>query len=93
VRHYQHASCARIRMAFKAAYMALVGKRRYFAESVVDPISVTAGLVQTGLYLDFFYVYFTKYVVCAKSCPFPCADSPHQSIHRVLQGQKFELPA
>jgi len=44
---------------------------RYFAEEVVDPISITAGLVQTGLYLDFFYVYFTK----------------------VLQGQKFELPA
>jgi len=44
---------------------------RYFAEGVVDPIAVTAGIVQTGLYLDFFYVYFTK----------------------VLQGQKFELPA
>ncbi|KAF8652282.1 hypothetical protein AX16_004471 [Volvariella volvacea WC 439] len=44
---------------------------RYFTESVVDPIAVTAGIVQTGLYLDFFYVYFTK----------------------VLQGQKFELPA
>ncbi|KAG2738811.1 ER lumen protein retaining receptor [Suillus brevipes Sb2] len=33
---------------------------RYFTEDVVDPIAVTAGLVQTGLYLDFFYVYFTK---------------------------------
>ncbi|PFH50473.1 hypothetical protein AMATHDRAFT_75621 [Amanita thiersii Skay4041] len=44
---------------------------RYMTEGVVDPIAVTAGLVQTGLYLDFFYVYFTK----------------------VLQGQKFELPA
>jgi len=44
---------------------------RYFAEGTVDPIAVTAGIVQTGLYLDFFYVYFTK----------------------VLQGQKFELPA
>lgn len=38
---------------------------RYFADDLVDPISITAGLVQTGLYLDFFYVYFTKYVVCA----------------------------
>jgi ER lumen protein retaining receptor len=45
------------------------GKRRYFAEQLVDPISITAGLVQTGLYLDFFYVYFTKYVAHAKSCP------------------------
>lgn len=44
---------------------------RYFTEGTVDPIAVTAGIVQTGLYLDFFYVYFTK----------------------VLQGQKFELPA
>ncbi|KAI0697409.1 ER lumen protein retaining receptor [Cerioporus squamosus] len=44
---------------------------RYFTEDMVDPIAVTAGLVQTALYLDFFYVYFTK----------------------VLQGQKFELPA
>ncbi|KAI0753200.1 ER lumen protein retaining receptor [Daedaleopsis nitida] len=44
---------------------------RYYTEDMVDPIAVTAGLVQTALYLDFFYVYFTK----------------------VLQGQKFELPA
>ncbi|KAF8331345.1 ER lumen protein retaining receptor [Cantharellus anzutake] len=36
-----------------------------------EPISFIAGLVQTGLYLDFFYIYFT----------------------RVLNGQKFELPA
>ncbi len=28
---------------------------RYFADNVVDPISVLAGLVQTGLYLDFFH--------------------------------------
>jgi len=44
---------------------------RYFTEGTVDPIAVMAGIVQTGLYLDFFYIYFTK----------------------VLQGQKFELPA
>jgi len=44
---------------------------RYFSDGTVDPIAVIAGLVQTGLYLDFFYIYFTK----------------------VLQGQKFELPA
>ncbi|KAN0130721.1 ER lumen protein retaining receptor [Lactarius tabidus] len=43
----------------------------YYVEDLVDPISIFAGVVQTGLYLDFFYVYFTK----------------------VLQGQKFELPA
>ncbi|CDO74701.1 hypothetical protein BN946_scf184847.g9 [Trametes cinnabarina] len=44
---------------------------RWITEDMVDPIAVTAGIVQTALYLDFFYVYFTK----------------------VLQGQKFELPA
>lgn len=32
---------------------------------MIDPIAVTAGIVQTGLYLDFFYVYFTK---CVFSC-------------------------
>ncbi|WFD04884.1 endoplasmic reticulum retention protein [Malassezia vespertilionis] len=36
-----------------------------------DYITFVAGLVQTGLYADFFYIYFTK----------------------VIQGQKFELPA
>lgn len=34
----------------------------YFSEGTVDPIAVTAGLVQIGLYVDFFYVYFGKYV-------------------------------
>jgi len=33
---------------------------RYFTEGNVDPIAVTAGIVQTGLYVDFFYIYFTK---------------------------------
>jgi len=44
---------------------------RYITEGTVDLIAVLAGLVQTALFADFFYVYFT----------------------RVLQGQKFELPA
>jgi len=44
---------------------------RYWEKGVVDVIAVVAGLVQTGLFADFFYVYFT----------------------RVLQGQRFELPA
>ncbi|SCV68355.1 BQ2448_476 [Microbotryum intermedium] len=33
---------------------------RYFTEDTVDPIAIVAGLVQTGLFSDFFYVYFTK---------------------------------
>ncbi|KAF8870472.1 putative HDEL sequence binding protein [Infundibulicybe gibba] len=32
---------------------------RYLTKGTVDPIAVTAGLVQTGLYIDFFYVYVT----------------------------------
>lgn len=33
---------------------------RYFAEGHFDAIAVVAGIVQTALYCDFFYVYFTK---------------------------------
>ncbi|GAA6011450.1 hypothetical protein JCM8202_004030 [Rhodotorula sphaerocarpa] len=44
---------------------------RYFTEDKIDLIAVFAGIVQTALYSDFFYIYYTK----------------------VLQGQKFELPA
>ncbi|KAG9125608.1 endoplasmic reticulum retention protein [Ceratobasidium sp. 392] len=33
---------------------------RYWTEGNVDSIAVVAGLVQTGLYIDFFYVYFTR---------------------------------
>jgi len=64
---------------------------RYFTEGLVDPIAVTAGIVQTGLYIDFFYVYFTKYV-SAYPAPFISSTMLTHSI-RVLQGQKFELPA
>jgi ER lumen protein retaining receptor len=38
----------------------LTSSNRYWSDGSVDPIAVTAGLVQTGLYLDFFYVYFTR---------------------------------
>lgn len=36
---------------------------RYFTEDTVDPIAIVAGLVQTALYADFFYIYFTKSVM------------------------------
>lgn len=36
--------------------------RRYFTEDTVDPIAIVAGLVQTALFSDFFYIYFTKSV-------------------------------
>lgn len=34
---------------------------RYWTEYYVDWIVWIAGAVQTGLYCDFFYIYFTKY--------------------------------
>ncbi|BGO92857.1 hypothetical protein NBRC10512_007977 [Rhodotorula toruloides] len=33
---------------------------RYFTEDTVDPIAVCAGIVQTALYSDFFYLFVTK---------------------------------
>jgi len=50
-------------MAALAAYRALYLPNwlwRYFTEDTLDPIAICAGLVQTGLYLDFGFVYYTK---------------------------------
>ncbi|KGM91829.1 uncharacterized protein PADG_12147 [Paracoccidioides brasiliensis Pb18] len=33
---------------------------RYFANGFFDPISVIAGIIQTILYSDFFWIYYTK---------------------------------
>ncbi|KAF2097506.1 ER lumen protein retaining receptor [Rhizodiscina lignyota] len=33
---------------------------RYFFDSYFDPIAVVAGIIQTVLYSDFFYIYYTK---------------------------------
>jgi len=33
---------------------------RWLAESRIDAIAIVAGLVQTVLYSDFFYIYYTK---------------------------------
>jgi ER lumen protein retaining receptor len=33
---------------------------RFFAQGYFDPIAVLAGIVQTVLYSDFFYIYYTK---------------------------------
>jgi len=35
-------------------------RNRWYMENNIDIIAVLAGLVQTGLYADFFYIYFTK---------------------------------
>ena len=49
------------RLCFAQTRRYLQAVDSYFVEDLVDPISIFAGVVQTGLYLDFFYVYFTKY--------------------------------
>lgn len=36
---------------------------RYFSESHFDVIAVIAGIIQTVLYSDFFYIYYTRWVV------------------------------
>ena len=36
---------------------------RYFAEGHFEPIAVLAGVLQTVLYSDFFWIYYTKYVI------------------------------
>lgn len=41
---------------------------RYFTEGHFDVISVIAGIIQTVLYSDFFYIYYTKYVTIHTSC-------------------------
>jgi len=43
---------------------------RYFAEGHFDPIAVLAGIIQTILYSDFFWVYYTK-VLQGKSFKLP----------------------
>jgi len=32
---------------------------RYFMENYTDPIATVAGIIQTILYSDFFYIYYT----------------------------------
>jgi ER lumen protein retaining receptor len=64
---------------------------RYFAENGwFDVIAVVAGLVQTVLYSDFFWIYYTKYAIANHMrC---ILDTMLTSCDRVLQGKKFNLP-
>ena len=63
---------------------------RYFTENHwFDVIPVVAGLVQTVLYADFFWIYYTKYVMKAIRCK---RDTILINCNRVLQGKKFNLP-
>lgn len=61
---------------------------RWFTEGHFEPISVIAGLVQTVLYSDFFYIYYTKYA----SNLAPSFDRLTNLSLRVFQGKKFNLP-
>ena len=36
---------------------------RYYAERFWDPIAVIAGILQTILFSDFFWIYYTKWVL------------------------------
>lgn len=79
---------------------------RYFVDGYTDPIAVLAGLVQTALYCDFFYIYWTKSVSPCVT-PHPGYTHHHASLitiryherklmhimwNRVMKGKKFELP-
>ncbi|GMT32381.1 hypothetical protein PFISCL1PPCAC_23678 [Pristionchus fissidentatus] len=44
---------------------------RYYQEDFFDPIATLAGIVQTILYADFFYVYFTRVVSARKNMELP----------------------
>lgn len=62
---------------------------RFFTENGYwDPIPVLAGIVQTVLYSDFFWIYYTKY---ANGLARPDIHSLTAE-SRVLQGRKFNLP-
>jgi ER lumen protein retaining receptor len=45
--------------SYRALYL-LNWVYRYYFEGFFDPIAVVAGVVQTVLYCDFFYLYITK---------------------------------
>lgn len=60
---------------------------RYFAEGYVDAIPWIAGILQTILYSDFFWIYYTKWVIKPIS-----STSMLIRCNRVLQGKKFNLP-
>lgn len=60
---------------------------RYFTENYFHAIPVIAGIIQTVLYSDFFYIYYTKYVN-----PRCFALEPHLPYSIVMKGKKFSLP-
>lgn len=49
---------------------------RYYTEGVFDRFAVFAGLIQTVLYVDFFYLYITKGALARH----PCYINPHDTL-------------
>jgi len=58
---------------------------RYYAESFLDIIALVAGIVQTVLYADFFYLYVTKVIQQRRNIQLPAwAGALMHSIIRIL---------
>ncbi|KAK5124486.1 hypothetical protein LTR85_001703 [Meristemomyces frigidus] len=71
---------------------------RYFVGEYVEPIAVVAGIVQTVLYSDFFYIYWTK-VLQGKKFNLPDKSNTAAHSETVMEGRTeqtcsfFRLPA
>jgi len=67
---------------------------RYYSEDVLDSIAVVAGIVQTILYCDFFYLYITKgkdkFVITFEQSFLNISSFV---LYSVLKGKKLQLPA
>lgn len=74
--------------AYRALYL-VNWVYRYVMEGHTDWIAWVAGLIQTALYSDFFYLYYTKYVRGNKSALIFIDIT--MMIIRVLHGKKLEL--
>lgn len=61
---------------------------RYFIGEYVEPIAVVAGIVQTVLYSDFFYIYWTKYVFAIQRLSFHCYYWRLTSVLQSAAGQE-----
>lgn len=60
---------------------------RYYVETFFDPIAVVAGVVQTVLYADFFYLYVTRGMYIFSFWNY------FISTFSVLRNRRVELPA
>jgi uncharacterized membrane protein (DUF485 family) len=68
---------------------------RYYTEGHFDPIAVCAGVLQTVLYCDFFYLYVTKgrsVCVCTRTqAPGRLSRAPPLPLGAVLRGRKLQV--